>query len=213
MYKIKQFPNLKGIKFNSALIEDHLKLYEGYVNSTNELRDMIDSSLDTIETETPAYSELQRRFSWEYNGMVLHELYFGNLINNTDLVPNDDDVLALINKQYGSLETWSDEFKSLGKTRGIGWVALYRLPDGSLQNGWINEHNEGVLVDAKILLVMDVFEHAFIKQYGLDRKAYIDDFFESIDWFVVEERFHQNMVNEWGKNPTAKDYAEDTDIQ
>ncbi len=189
MYEVKTFPNLKDLPFNSDLLEDHLKLYEGYVNSTNELREMIDSSLDTIETETPAYAELQRRFSWEYNGMVLHELYFSNLINNTDSMPDADDVLGLINKQYGSLETWSDEFKSLGKTRGIGWVALYRLPDGTFQNGWINEHNEGVLVDAKILLVMDVFEHAFIKQYGLDRDTYINDFLDSIDWSVVEERF------------------------
>lgn len=192
MYEIKKFPNLKNLKFSKDLIDDHIKLYEGYVNNTNQLRDMIDSSLDTEKT-TPAYSELQRRFSWEYNGMILHELYFETLINGneSDVLPDAEGILEKINQQYGSLETWAEEFKALGKIRGIGWVALYRLPNGNLTNAWINEHNEGLLATAKPLLIMDIFEHAFIKQYGLDRDAYINDFFDSIDWEIVNNRYEQ----------------------
>ena len=72
--------------------------------------------------------------------------------------------------------------------RGIGWVVLYFDETGLLNISWINEHDVGHLAGAKPLLVMDVFEHAYITDYGIKRADYIEAFWKAIDWDVVEKR-------------------------
>ena len=182
-YEIKTFSNLEGLKgFSKELIDDHLKLYEGYVENTVK----IEQTLITIDIET-SWSELNRRYSWEYNGMKLHELYFEQFAK--ERIEPTSSISKQLKKDFGSVEMWQDEFDNMARMRGIGWVVLYKLEDGTLVNGWINEHNEGLLVNAKPLLVMDIFEHAFIKDFGLDRESYIFAFHDSLDWSVIDKRW------------------------
>ena len=92
-------------------------------------------------------------------------------------------------KQFGSVEACAKDFMATAAMRGIGWVVCYEDRDsGLLINQWINEHDVGHPTGCKPLLVLDVFEHAFMIDYGLKRADYIDNFFKNLKWEVVEQR-------------------------
>lgn len=184
-YSAKDFSRLKGMAgFSDQALDLHFTLYQGYVKNTNDLLD----TLGKIAPNTPAYAEMKRRLGWEFNGMRLHELYFGNLGGDGKIAP-DSKIAKRLNDQFGSFENWANDFKSTGAMRGIGWVVLYEDPvSGRLINTWINEHDLGNLAGCRPLLIMDVFEHAVIPDYGLKRAEYINAFFKNIDWKAVEAR-------------------------
>lgn len=191
-YEPQDFKHLLGTPgMSDRLLMNHFTLYEGYVKNVNA----IGERAQTIEPGTPESSELRRRFGWEWNGMRLHELYFGNMRNGELGIKNEElgtrergeKLQKLINASFGSLEAWEKDFRTAGAMRGIGWVVLAEDKE-RLFNIWINEHDGGHLAGATPLLVMDVFEHAFMLDYGLKRADYIEAFFKAINWDVVEER-------------------------
>lgn len=186
MYTSKNFENLLGTEgFSDELLKNHFKLYEGYVTNVNKMGELADE----VEIGTPQYSELKRRFGWEYNGMRLHELYFSNLKKDATKVDEASDVYKKIVERFGSFEKWLEDFKGTGAMRGIGWAILaYDKEEGRMFNIWVNEHDVGYLAGATPLLVMDVFEHAFILDYGLARGEYIDAFMKAIDWEETGKR-------------------------
>lgn len=188
IYTPKDYKHLLGLDgLSDALLTNHFTLYEGYVKNTNTLVNL----LATKEIGTPEYSELHRRFGWEWNGMRLHELYFGNMTKEKNEL-GDGDLKQKIIALYGSVEDWKKNFIGVGAMRGIGWVVLaHDTESGELFNVWVNEHDAGHLVGATPLLVMDVFEHAFMLDYGTKRADYLEVFFRSIDWKVIEKRFAQ----------------------
>lgn len=186
IYKIKDFKHLLGLNgFSDALLTNHFTLYEGYVKNTNALLELLDSK----EPGTPEYSELKRRFGWEWNGMRLHELYFGNMAKSASPL-SEGTCKEAITKAFGTIEDWQKQFLGIGAMRGIGWVVLAQDTEtGALFNIWVNEHDGGHLAGTKPLLVMDVFEHAFMLDYGLKRADYLASFTNAIDWHSVESRF------------------------
>lgn len=185
MYTPKDFSHLLGLPgMSDALLNNHFTLYQGYVTNTNKLIDLMKEK----EAGTPEYAELRRRFGWEWNGMRLHELYFGN-IGKHGVTLSGRVLKQKIESTWGSYENWEKEFRAVGAMRGIGWVILsHDKVTGKLFNVWINEHDIGHLAGATPLLVMDVFEHAFMLDYGIKRADYINVFMGSIDWHSVEER-------------------------
>ena len=186
IYTTKDFKHLVGLTgFSDVLLTNHFTLYEGYVKNTNALINL----LETKEIGTPEYAELQRRFGWEWNGMRLHELYFGNMAKNSSALA-DGKLKEKIEKIYGGFEHWQKNFVGVGSMRGIGWVILFHDREkDELFSTWINEHDMGHLAGCTPLLVMDVFEHAYMLDYGIKKIDYIEAFFRSIDWVTVEERF------------------------
>lgn len=187
MYEAKNFERLLGTEgFSDILLRNHFTLYEGYVSNTNKLVDL----LKTVETGTPAWNELKRRFGWEWNGMRLHELYFGNMAAGGVMINEKGELAKKIKEDFGNQGTWEKDFRTTGAMRGIGWAVLARDTEtGRLLNIWVNEHDEGHLAGASIILIMDVFEHAFAIDYGLKRADYIEAFWKAIDWGVLEKRF------------------------
>jgi Fe-Mn family superoxide dismutase len=185
MYTPKDFSHLLGIDgFSDALLQNHFTLYQGYVKNTNALLE----TFKTMEVGTPEYAELHRRFGWEWNGMRLHELYFGNMVKG-GVNLSERMLKQKIDATWGSVENWKKDFMGLASMRGIGWVILaHDKKDGKLFNVWIGEHDMGHLAGVTPLLVMDVFEHAFMLDYGVKRAEYIGAFMSSIDWHAVEER-------------------------
>ena len=184
-YIEKKFTNLNGI-FSDKLTQAHLKLYSGYVANTNKSLEL----LKTLEPGTPQWAEVKRRLGWEFNGMRLHELYFGNMGKNKKTLSKNSPLLKKIIETFGSLESCQKDFVNTGKLRGIGWVVMYYDKEADeLFNIWVNEHDVGHFAGCVPLLVMDVFEHAFVTDYGMDRASYIDAFINSIDWDVVSGRF------------------------
>jgi Fe-Mn family superoxide dismutase len=188
-YVAKDFGALIGMDgFSEALLKNHFALYQGYVTNTNKLSDLIGRNLAEGKTGTPEYAELKRRFGWEWNGMRLHEFYFENLGGKGVLDPASK-LGKAVAAEFGSVEKWEAEFRAAGAMRGVGWVVLYqdRL-GGRLFNQWINEHDMGNPAGAVPVLVMDVFEHAFMVDYGLKRADYIAAFFRNVNWKAAEAR-------------------------
>lgn len=199
-YQVKNFDGLLGkVKgLDDALLKMHFKLYEGYVNNTNLILQKIQELTRNGQNKTPEFAALKRLLGWEFDGMLLHEYYFENLGGATANLDAKDPLMLKMQQDFGSYDQWKTDFVSTGLMRGIGWVVSYVEPkNGRLLNEWINEHDLGHLAGAKPILIMDVFEHAYITQFGLDRSKYIDVFFNNINWEVVSNRFKKkNETNE-----------------
>jgi superoxide dismutase, Fe-Mn family len=185
----KDYAGLLGMAgFSDALLTNHVTLYQGYVTNTNKVMDALAAMLKDDQTATPQYAELKRRLGWEFNGMRLHEFYFENL-GGKDIFNKSGELAAKLTAGFGSVEAWEKDFRATGAMRGIGWVILYKDNlSGKLFNQWINEHDGGHPAGCIPVLVMDVFEHAYMLDYGLKRAAYIDAFFKNINWLAVENR-------------------------
>jgi len=186
-YTAKDYSNLIGMEgFSETLLRNHFTLYQGYVNNTNKLHELLSSKAK--DATNPEYAELKRRFGFEFNGMRLHEYYFENLGGKAPLDKSGTLSQKLANA-FGNYDAWEQDFKATGAMRGIGWAILYQdNVTGWLFNQWINEHEVGHLAGCKPILVMDVFEHAFVTDYGLKRADYIVAFFKNIDWDAVGSR-------------------------
>jgi len=187
-YTAKDFNALIGMKgFSETLLKNHFTLYQGYVTNTNKVADILAQMLKDGKTGTPEYAELKRRFGWEFNGMRLHELYFGNLGGSG--IDKGGKLAKKLEKEFGGVDAWEKDFRATGAMRGIGWVALYHDAEGDrLFNVWINEHDVAHLAGCTPLLIMDVFEHAFITDYQLKRADYIEAFMANINGKVIDGR-------------------------
>ncbi len=188
-YTAKDYGKLIGMQgFSDTLLKNHFTLYQGYVTNTNKVAETLDQMLKDGKTATPEYAELKRRFGWEFNGMRLHEYYFENLGGKAAL-----DHYGPLGKQmqcdFGSYDAWEKDFRATGSMRGIGWTALYQdNVSKKLFNIWINEHDVSHPAGCAPILIMDVFEHAFMIDYGLKRADYIESFFKNINWAAAEAR-------------------------
>ena len=190
-YKPHDFSDLLGTPgFSDTLLKNHFKLYESYVKNSNELIMYFNSFENDDRFKDPLFADRKRRFGWEFNGMRLHEYYFSNLTRNSVTLPPKSTLLKKIVEDFESFENWSHEFMVVGAMRGIGWAILaYDEEACRLYNLWINEHDLGILAGVKPILVMDVFEHAFMTDYGLERDQYISAFMDAINWTEAAGRF------------------------
>jgi len=198
IYKARQF-NLSGLNgISDKTLEMHFKLYEGYVTQTNLLTEKIDEIIEDgriDQEEMPAYSELTRRLGFEYNGMVLHEYYFENMkVGGAGDPEPDSTFLKAAEKSFGSYAVWKTDFVGVGKMRGVGWAICNQNPaNDRLSNHWVSEHQVGNVAGFNPVLVLDVWEHAYLLDYKpADRPKYIEAFFSNIDWNSVEERLRKS---------------------
>lgn len=180
---------LKGI--SDATLETHFKLYEGYVKNTNLLNERLAELREQGKAsgEDPAFAEPMRRLAFEYNGMRLHELYFDNMTKRHEEIGTGRLANAL-GEAYDGFENWKKDFMAVGGMRGIGWVIAYcDTANGQITNHWINDHEDGHIAGSIPIVVMDVWEHAFIKDYKpAEKSKYIEAFFANIDWKGCEAR-------------------------
>jgi len=193
-YNARQF-DLSGLKgISDATLEQHFKLYEGYVGQTNAILERLaefvkNGKLD--EKRVPEFSEMKRRLGFEYNGMVLHECHFGNLRKHGDREPPAGSPFReAVERTWSSYSKWEADFVAVGKMRGVGWAICYQDPATAfLCNQWIEMHESGHIAGFTPVLVMDVWEHAFMLDYAVkDRAKYIEAFFANVDWRAVESR-------------------------
>ena len=192
-YQPQDFSRLLGTQgFSDTILNNHFTLYQGYVTNANKLAEMLLKLSSEDKGATPEYAEQKRRFGWEWNGMRLHEYYFGNMTKDKKEKNSDSPLYKGIVEQFGSLENWEKDFKATGTMRGMGWTILYHDSIAKrLLNVWVNEHDVGHLAGSKPLLALDVFEHAYVLDYGLKRADYITAFMNAVDWNVVEKRFEE----------------------
>ncbi len=188
-YQAKDYNSLIGIPgLSETILKNHFTLYQGYVTNTNKIMDALTAMLKEGKTANPEYAELKRRMGFEFNGMRLHEYYFENL-GGAALLDKSGKFTKKVAEVFGSYEAWEQDFKATGSMRGIGWVVLYQdNVTGTLFNQWINEHEVGHFAGCTPVLIMDVFEHAYMIDYGLKKADYIATFFKNIKWEVLEKR-------------------------
>ena len=182
-------PKLKGI--SAKTIEEHLKLYSGYVKHTNFIEEKIAELMQDSEKNSYALGEVQRRFGFEYNGMRNHEIYFESLSGGSSEISKDSELYKSMTYLWGSFENWLNQFKTIALTRGIGWAMLYfDRKEQKLLNTWVDEQHLGQLQDCTLVLGLDMWEHSYVADYQPSgKKQYIEDFFANLNWRQIEENF------------------------
>jgi Fe-Mn family superoxide dismutase len=169
----------------------HFGLYEGYVKNTNLLNEQIAEKIKAGPSGAdPGFAELTRRLGFEYNGMVLHEYYFDNMTASGNGSSAPGKLNDAIGQSFGDFDTWKKDFAAVGGMRGVGWAIAYQNPkNGRISNHWVTLHEDGNVAGFKPILVMDVWEHAFLLDYKpAERSKYIESFFANVDWSVAESR-------------------------
>lgn len=195
-YETRTF-DLSGLKgISDETLEIHFKLYDGYVKNTNSLNEQIAQLIrgGLSDSDKVKFSELVRRKGFEYNGMVLHEYYFGNMKKSAEGDPaSGNQFRAVAENTFDGFDAFKKEFSAMGGMRGIGWVICYQdLSNGALSNHWVDEHQDGNIAGFAPILVMDVWEHAFLRDYKPAEKGkYIEAFISNVDWDVVAGRLSQ----------------------
>jgi Fe-Mn family superoxide dismutase len=192
-YEAKNFniPTLEGI--SEKQIEEHLKLYNGYVTNTNLIiREMERLEKDPNLGNNYCLSEIRRRFGFEFDGMRSHEYYFGALETGVKKINQNGNLYKKLVEQFGSLDKWRENFISTATTRGAGWTIMYydKVADQFII-AWIDEHHLGHLSSLPIVIALDVWEHAFMIDYTPgERKTYIDAYLDNLNWDNVEKNFN-----------------------
>ncbi len=185
--------NLAGLQgISDKTLETHFGLYEGYVKNTNLLNEQLSEIIKSGEAAgaNPKFAELTRRLGFEYNGMVLHEYYFDNMTSAAQSLPSSGTLYDALGASYGDFETWKKDFTAVGGMRGVGWAIAYQDPQsGRIRNHWVTLHEDGNIAGYKPILVMDVWEHAFLLDYKPSERAkYIEAFLAHVDWSVAASR-------------------------
>lgn len=184
MYEAKTFniPELSGI--SSRSIEEHYKLYQGYVKHVNHIH----TELSNVQDDY-ARAEMQRRLGFEFGGMRNHEYYFEQLEGGASSLP-EGKLKTMLEESWGSIEGFVEHFKKLAMTRGVGWAMMYiDQKTNQLVTAWVDEQHFGHLADLNIVLGLDMWEHSYMLDYPPSEKAkYIDSFFQNLNWETVAKR-------------------------
>ena len=176
-------------------IEEHLKLYAGYVKHSNLIIEKIGEYMADSEKNAYVLGELQRRFGFEFNGMRNHEYYFKSLEGGSKPLPEGSLLKQAIEKQAPSFEAWLAGFKAVALTRGIGWAILYYdKQTNQLMHAWVEEQHLGQLNGLNWILGIDMWEHAYVYDYPTsEKKKYVEAFFNNLNWEVIEENFKNSL--------------------
>lgn len=193
-FEVKKFevPKLDGI--SEETIAAHLKLYEGYVKNSNAVLQKIGELSDKAEENSIVLGGLYRRFAFEFGGMRNHEYYFAGFNDGPKGIDPTSPLYGAIATEFGLFDDWLSQFKALAMTRGIGWAMLYYdKRNQRVLNGWVDEHHLNHLADCPIILALDMWEHAYYKDYEpAEKSKYIESFFKNLNWEVIENNFTES---------------------
>lgn len=195
-YVAQDYSSLIGVRgFSRQMLEKHFGLYEGYVRNANKLIETMSEVFDDVQNAGGQAVELKNRLAFELNGVKLHEYYFSGMSREAQGEPDKGNPFCQkVAVTYGSYQNWKKHFRTLASLRGIGWaIAFYDADSGLVINTWVDEHHLGHVAGTSPILVLDLWEHAMLLDYGTDREKYIDAFFNAVDWPVIAERFERAL--------------------
>lgn len=188
----KTFPNLatvEGISQNQ--LNQHLELYNGYVKKINDIETQIlgmQPDLEKMNATYSPYRELHAEQTYALNGVILHEAYFENIGGAKKKPIETEMVQKLFTQEFGSWDHYVNHLLAVGKSFR-GWAMTgYNMRDHRIHNYGLDLHNQGVPVNVIPLLVLDVYEHAYMIDFGTKRGAYLTAFMNNVNWAVVEQR-------------------------
>ena len=174
-------------------LDVHLGLYASYVKEANELLKQLREFPRPHElsaSERLQRDGLVRRFSFEHNGVRLHEAFFEALGGPGSRPPSAGPFYRAVESSFGKIDNWKNDVAELAKTRGVGWVVTYRCPvENRLTNVWVDDHTRGLLLDLTPIAVFDLWEHAYMFDFEPSRRGdYINVLFENLNWDTLEKR-------------------------
>jgi len=193
-YSPRDFSKVRGLTgISDKQIEEHLKLYEGYVKRTNALTEKLFALCNDGKASgaDPVYAELTRRLGFEYSGMVNHEYYFDNMTAGAQAEPPAGSKFRkAVEDSFGKYDTWLADFRAVATMPGVGWAMTFQDPKtGWLSNHWISLHQDNAPVGFSPIFVMDGWEHAFMRDYlATERAKYLDAFLKNVNWQMVDGR-------------------------
>jgi len=193
-YSPRDFSKVRGLTgISDKQIEEHLKLYEGYVKRTNALTEKLFALCNDGKASgaDPVYAELTRRLGFEYSGMANHEYYFDNMTAGAQAEPPAGSKFRkAVEDSFGKYDTWLADFRAVATMPGVGWAMTFQDPKtGWLSNHWISLHQDNAPVGFSPIFVMDGWEHAFMRDYlATERAKYLDAFLKNVNWQVVDGR-------------------------
>jgi len=189
-YEPKTFAigTLEGI--SQQTIDEHMKLYAGYVKHVNLIHEKIEELKQDSEKNAYALAEVQRRLGFEFGGMKNHEAYFAQFEGSAKEIDKESELFKSCEYLWGSWDGFLSQFKATALTRGIGWAMLYFDQDAQrLLISWVDEQHLGQLANAKIILALDMWEHSYMLDYPpSQKKEYVEAFFKNLNWDVVAQR-------------------------
>jgi len=190
-FQEKKFNIGKLVGISDKTTEEHLRLYAGYVKNANLVMEKITELGQDMEKNSYLIGELFRRFSFEYNGMRNHEIYFDSLSDGAKPLDENSALCKALLESFGLMEHFLGAFKFLALTRGIGWAMLwYDKKDDRLLSSWVDEQHLGQLSGCVPILALDMWEHSYVADYQPSgKKKYIEDFFANLNWEKVEKNF------------------------
>lgn len=203
MFEAKQFESINGVEgLSGKLMGEHYKLYEGYVKKANEITEKLKTVDYTTANATQSdLRSLKLGYSFALNAIKSHELYFQN-ISGKGGQPTGW-LGSQIDKTFGSYENWLKDMKGTGiAARGWVWFA-FDWQNGSIFNYLGDAHDAFPIWHATPLVALDVYEHAYFIDYGVNRADYIEAFFKNIDWNSVEQTVSKLYIDKWDSNPEA----------
>jgi superoxide dismutase, Fe-Mn family len=188
-----QISDLKGISRKN--VAEHLELYAGHVKYANHVVNCI-KELPKDEDHACELTSLQRRLAYEHNGMRNHEVYFEQFEGGPSSCTPNGLFLKQASKDFGSWNDLVSCLKSIAMTRGIGWTMLYYCQNsGHLLPQWVDQHHIGLLSGPRLLLALDMWEHALVYDYSAsEKKKYVEALFENLNWRKVETRFGKTEI-------------------
>jgi superoxide dismutase, Fe-Mn family len=193
IYKERKFdlPDLKGI--SKTNVEEHLKLYSGYVNHTNLIEEHIKELSKDREKNKFMIGELRRRLGFEFDGMRNHEYFFEQMEGGPKDHPEECLFQDKVESIWGSYDEWLSDFKTTATSRGIGWaITYYDKKTDHLMNFWIDEQHIGHPTGLSFAFGLDMWEHSYVYDYPTSKKSdYVEAFFQNVNWERVDERFRE----------------------
>jgi len=182
--------NISAGRISQETHTEHIGLYNGYVKNVNLILEKLDEYSKNLDLYTYEFGELSRRFSFEYNGIKNHEYYFSQLLEGSQAISTESRLYKMIIDQWGSWDSWMNQFIVLAKTRGIGWAVLYHDRERDvLFNVWVDEQHLGHLNSCNFIYGIDMWEHSYVHDYLPSGKSqYISDYIEHTNWQTVSNR-------------------------
>jgi superoxide dismutase, Fe-Mn family len=179
---------IKGMS-EKLLVSHYENNYGGAVNRLNAITAQL-AELDFEKTPGFVINGLKREELIASNSMILHELFFASL--GEESAPGGE-LRGALERDFGSLDRWRAEFSAMGKAQGggSGWVLLIWSPrDRKLINQWAMDHTT-TLAGGTPILALDMYEHSYHMDYGAKAAAYVDAFMAAINWPNVGREYSE----------------------
>jgi len=171
-------------------VENHKKLYEGYIANFNEANLKLDSvNKSGVNSSRSEFRSLKLDETYNLNGVYLHELYFANIGDNRSEIKMDSLSYMRLARDFGSFDNWQKDFLACCNGSQNGWAITYlNTYTQTYMNAMVDMHTNNIPFGSIPIVVMDVWQHAYYRDYLKDVNTYCKAMMKQLNWNVIEER-------------------------